>query len=96
VRVHTVPAEAANNSVPSLAAVVVITLAALALAVVVIAVLPFLLVSGIGRRHRPRRLRRRAVASAVAPDWLGAQRPPPVNGDARPTVGATNGQRGEE
>jgi peptidoglycan hydrolase-like protein with peptidoglycan-binding domain len=96
VRVHTVPADAANNSVPSLAAVVVMTLAALALAVVVIAVLPFLLVSGVGRRRRVRRRQHRAVASAVAPDWLSARRAPPVSGDARPTVGATNGQGGEE
>src|SRR3954468_11274321 len=53
----TSPGVAAENprpsSVPSLAAVVLVTLAALALTVVVIALLPFLLVSGLGRRRPP-------------------------------------------
>jgi peptidoglycan hydrolase-like protein with peptidoglycan-binding domain len=77
-----VPAEPTGGSVPSLAAVVLIALAALVLAVVVIAVLPFLLVSGTGRRPRPRRRQRRPAGAP--PDSLTPKRPPKPPPDPAP------------
>src|SRR3954447_24259839 len=90
-----VPAEPTGGSVPSLAAVVLIALAALVLAVVVIAVLPFLLVSGTGRRPRPRRPQRRPAGAP--PDSLTPKRPPnPPPEPATPPAGASNGNERDE